>query len=170
MEGRTIYFAYGSNLDPEGMRLRAPDSIKLGPAVLRNWRLVFRTVADIIPSPGDRVLGGLWILDPVDEESLDLYEGTPTFYEKISVPVTVEDDSLVREVMTYRMVESRSDFSERSPSPGYEECIADGYESFGWNREDLYAISAKSPNRRQFQRQFERSLYNDSMEGAAILR
>ena len=38
---RTLYFAYGSNLDPTQMRRRCPTSAPAGPATLDGWRLAF---------------------------------------------------------------------------------------------------------------------------------
>ena len=37
----TLYAAYGSNLDPRQMLLRAPHSPHLGTGWLRGWRLTF---------------------------------------------------------------------------------------------------------------------------------
>ena len=44
---KKFYIAYGSNLSVEQMAYRAPDAELIGKAVLRDWRLLFKTHADI---------------------------------------------------------------------------------------------------------------------------
>lgn len=48
-----LYFAYGSNLSPEQMARRCPDSIFLGKATLRGhkWQINERGVANVVPVP-----------------------------------------------------------------------------------------------------------------------
>lgn len=48
-----LYFAYGSNLSPEQMARRCPDSIFLGKATLRGhrWQINERGVANLAPGP-----------------------------------------------------------------------------------------------------------------------
>ncbi len=55
LEGRHIYFAYGSNLNRAEMGIRCPDAEPLVPAELVDWRLTFRGVADIEPAGGRTV-------------------------------------------------------------------------------------------------------------------
>ena len=42
-----LYAAYGSNLNKSQMKRRCPDSSPYVGIVLKNWRLVFKGVADI---------------------------------------------------------------------------------------------------------------------------
>ena len=67
---RTLYFAYGSNLDGAQMRRRCPTSAPAGPATLDGWRLAFgghsRTwggpVATLVKDPDEWVDGLLYAL------------------------------------------------------------------------------------------------------------
>ena len=42
MSDRTLYFAYGSNINLEQMVYRCPDAEVVGPAMLENYELLFR--------------------------------------------------------------------------------------------------------------------------------
>jgi gamma-glutamylcyclotransferase (GGCT)/AIG2-like uncharacterized protein YtfP len=78
-----LYFAYGSNMDPEGMRARAPRARALGAARLAGWRLTFSAdapdagfgVPHIEPDENDEVWGVLWDATEDDLRALDDYEG-----------------------------------------------------------------------------------------------
>jgi gamma-glutamylcyclotransferase (GGCT)/AIG2-like uncharacterized protein YtfP len=72
-----LYFAYGSNLDPEQMDWRCPDAIALGAARLNDWawRIGGRGYATVSPSPGHHVWGAIWNVSDSDLASLDRYEG-----------------------------------------------------------------------------------------------
>ncbi len=85
-----LYFAYGSNLDVEQMAGRCPGARMRHPYTLKDWRLVFRGVADVIPAEGHEVRGGLYTITAEDEAGLDRYEGYPSLYTK----VWYEDPSL----------------------------------------------------------------------------
>ena len=100
-DARHVYFAYGSNLNRVEMDIRCPAAKPLVPAELREWQLAFRGVADIEPALGSSVPGALWVLTDADVDSLDVYEGAPTFYRRLAV--TVETDTGPREAMTYVM-------------------------------------------------------------------
>ncbi|MCJ1303103.1 hypothetical protein MMC08_005910 [Hypocenomyce scalaris] len=80
----TYYFGYGSNLWLDQMRRRCPSSQHVGLAVLRDWKWIIndRGYANVIPSPGDKVWGMVYILSAEDEAYLDRNEGVPTIYEK----------------------------------------------------------------------------------------
>ena len=78
-----VYFAYGSNLEPDQMRARCPGSRVLCRAILPDHVLVFRgfsrdwegAVATVEPAPGEVVHGVVFEVTPADVESLDRYEG-----------------------------------------------------------------------------------------------
>jgi hypothetical protein len=55
-----LYFAYGSNLSPEQMARRCPDSIFLGKATLRGyrWQINERGVANIVAAPAPALKKG----------------------------------------------------------------------------------------------------------------
>ena len=72
-----LYFAYGSNMDPEQMSTRCPDSDFCGVAWLSSYRFRInsRGVATVVPEEGAVVHGALWMISTRDEGRLDKYEG-----------------------------------------------------------------------------------------------
>lgn len=110
-----LYFAYGSNLSPEQMAHRCPDSIFLGKATLPEyrWQVNERGVANVVPAPApvssspqqaDRkgrrhrddeeaaaVEGLVYAISAEDERHLDLYEGVAKGrYERFELCVDFE--------------------------------------------------------------------------------
>ena len=79
----TLYFAYGSNLDPAQMRRRCPHAAPLGKGVLRGYRLAFGghsrawggPVATVVKEPDDWVEGVLYALPRAELALLDRFEG-----------------------------------------------------------------------------------------------
>ena len=110
------YLAYGSNLNMDQMAYRCPDAKPLGNAYIPGWKLVFRGVADIVPSKGSKLAVGLWDISERDQDSLDIYEGYPSLYRRIDV----------FGFMTYQM--NRYKISE--PSKHYYDIIKEGYLDF----------------------------------------
>lgn len=78
-----LYFAYGSNLNPEQMQQRCPGHEVVGMAELRDHRLVFPLtshgwgggVASVVPSHGSSVWGMVYELTDEHLVALDRYEG-----------------------------------------------------------------------------------------------
>ena len=122
-----LYFAYGSNLNHEGMGRRCPDSRPIGPATLEGWQLTFQGVADIRRRPGARTQGALWRISDGDLARLDNYEGYPSLYGREKVSVRVGEDELL--AVTYVMREEEDYLG--LPSPGYLATIKRGYEQWG---------------------------------------
>lgn len=79
-----LYAAYGSNLDPEQMALRAPYSPAQGTGWLDGWRLTFGgedlgwdgALATVVEDPACRVFLMLYDVPRWDEKALDEWEGT----------------------------------------------------------------------------------------------
>lgn len=98
-----LYAAYGSNLDPERMVLRAPHSPLQGTGWLEGWRLTFGgedvssegALATVVEDPGHRVYVALYDVHPHDEKTLDEWEGPQSgLWNKIRVRVsTLEGDA-----------------------------------------------------------------------------
>jgi len=98
----TLYAAYGSNLDPTQMMLRAPHSPVRGSGWLQGWRLTFGgehvgwegPLATVVEDAPSRVFVMLYDVAEADEPSLDSWEGpTPGLYRRIQVRVhTLEGD------------------------------------------------------------------------------
>jgi gamma-glutamylcyclotransferase (GGCT)/AIG2-like uncharacterized protein YtfP len=98
----TLYAAYGSNLDPRQMLLRAPHSPHRGTGWLRGWRLTFGgeeigwegAVATLAEDAEHSVFVSIYDLTATDEAALDQWEGVNTdLYRKIRVRVETLDGS-----------------------------------------------------------------------------
>ena len=112
-----LYFAYGSNLNPEQMRLRCPGHKVVGLAAFRDHRLAFPLtshdwgggVASLVPAHGTSAWGVVYELSDEDLASLERYEGYQgpgdhhNLYERQSVFVDLtrpDDGSIPRRVRT----------------------------------------------------------------------
>ena len=122
-----LYFAYGANLNQQGMRWRCPDAVAVMPFYLKDYRLAFSGVATIQPAPGQQVAGALWAITEECEQALDVFEGYPTMYRKETIRVDGMD------IMFYRM----NSEEPWEPSDSYLAIIAEGYGDFGLPLEDL---------------------------------
>ena len=85
-----LYFAYGSNMNPERIRQRIPEARPVGRATLRGWRIVERLYADIEKARGGRVEGVLYLVTRTELHRLDLCEGYPTVSNCVKVIVHAE--------------------------------------------------------------------------------
>lgn len=100
-----LYFAFGSNLSTVQMRQRCPFSTPIGLGHLEGWKWLIneRGYANVVKvteteeatSEGSLsankgkekeygVYGLLYLLPPDDEEKLDMFEGVPLAYEKMT--------------------------------------------------------------------------------------
>lgn len=135
---RTLYLAYGSNLNIEQMENRCPDAIKIGAGIIENYKLNFRGTrrgsgfANIERCKGSTVPVGIWAVSKNDELSLDMYEGYPYLYFKDYLRFTFEDKDYIG--MVYIM---RPGHPEMMPSIVYEDTIREGYADFGIDTEPL---------------------------------
>ena len=85
-----LYFAYGSNMDRDGMRRRCPDARTVGTATLAGWRLLVTAdgYVSIVRRGGTRVHGVLWRLAPGEIAALDNYEAVAAgLYRRRVLPV-----------------------------------------------------------------------------------
>ena len=98
-----LYAAYGSNLDPQSMALRAPHSPLRGSGWLNGWRLTFsdqagdaEALATLVEDTKHQVYVSLYDVTPGDETVLDEWEGLSTgVSRKIHVRVqTLDGDEL----------------------------------------------------------------------------
>ena len=122
------YGAYGSNLNVAQMRMRCPKALKCDTVALTDWKLVFRQVADVVPSEGDETTLGLWRITEDCERALDIYEGYPHLYTKLWI--NLGD----KRVMIYRMI---SAYPSAPPLQGYLDTIRDGFQDFRMDRNSL---------------------------------
>ena len=132
---RTLYFAYGSNLNKNQMKERAPESRPRVTATLPNFKLIFLGwsrqwkggIATIRSSRGDKVAGGIYEITDKDLRRLDSYEGYPRDCNRINVTVFTEDDEAMK-VVTYIKTTAGE---ETKPSPEYIAVIQQGYRDWG---------------------------------------
>ncbi len=101
-----LYFAYGSNMNPERMRERGVKFKSFRPAKLKGYRLAFNKAcytfpgygcANVEPDPNGVVEGVLYeVLEGL--ESLDSYEGYPRHYGRREVEVETPSGEKVKAV------------------------------------------------------------------------
>jgi gamma-glutamylcyclotransferase (GGCT)/AIG2-like uncharacterized protein YtfP len=112
------YFAYGANMALSSMLGRCPNATPLQKFTLRGWRLDFGHHATIVRDPDAVCDGALWEITDMCERSLDMFEGYPTYYEKLHL----EQDGL--QFMVYEM----NDLDTSAyPSASYIDCLREGY-------------------------------------------
>jgi gamma-glutamylcyclotransferase (GGCT)/AIG2-like uncharacterized protein YtfP len=127
------YFAYGMNTNLESMSIRCPDSQVVGPAVLADYTLEFSYHCNIRKQENSNVSGLLWTISDQDLRSLDMTEGFPHYYNRITVPVYVND--VVYYSWVYVM---NGDADTEPPSTGYWNLVLQGYRQNGLNQQQLY--------------------------------
>ena len=129
---KTLYVAYGSNLNLGQMAYRCPTAEVFGRGVIDNYELVFNRVASIERKDGAKVPVAVWSIDDECEKSLDRYEGFPWMYRKEDIEVVMEDGRKVKGLV-YIMNDDRREL----PTQSYYDVIANGYEDVGLDRKYL---------------------------------
>jgi len=136
-----LYFAYGSNLEPEQMRRRCPGHHVVGLAELRDFRLTFPLtshdwgggVASVSVAHGDAVWGVVFELTEEDLASLDRYEGfvapgdQHNLYDRETVSVQLvraDDGSFPRRLRAWTYIARPANPSP--PSRRYLDAIVGG--------------------------------------------
>lgn len=90
-----LYFAYGSNMNPQRAAKRMPDARAVGIGILHGWQLVERLYADIEPAEGQSVIGVLYQVGGNDLARLDRCEGYPHIYCRKTVTVDCGDFKVI---------------------------------------------------------------------------
>ncbi len=131
----TLYAAYGGNLQPETMLLRAPHSPLLGTGWLHGWRLTFGGGNDEIgalatvvedDSPEAAVYVAVYDITRADEHVLDQWEHTDkAHYRKLRVRV----DLLTGQQTAWLYV--LDDYEGGLPSPQTLALMAEAAEAAG---------------------------------------
>lgn len=127
---KTLYFAYGSNMNRNQMAFRCPDAEPIQTVRLEGYRLEFcangggNGVATVLPDPDSHVDGVLWRISDRDENHLNHYEGYPYLYGKEILTVTDQNGNRLK-VMAYTMNRPYRD-SPALPSRTYLEGILNG--------------------------------------------
>lgn len=131
MNGRVLYFAYGSNTNRTRMLARVPDAVEIGTATLPGWRLVERLYADIEPCDGSAVDGVLWDVGPDGIAALDRCEGFPSVYGSVGVKVRIGRRGNAM-AMAYAMTDETRRERDGVPYPGwYRDICAEGAREHG---------------------------------------
>lgn len=93
------YFAYGSNMNEERMKERGVQFSKREHAVLEGWKLKFNKIAsdkvtgyaNIEIDASSNIEGILYTISDKGIKKLDIFEGYPTHYNRISVSVKLDN-------------------------------------------------------------------------------
>lgn len=133
--GGTLYFAYAANLSRAHMALWCPEAVPVVRAVLPDFRLVFRSWADVIPSPGDYVQGALYEIDAKGLAALDEFEDCPSLCRRIHIRVLSQQWSF--DAMTYQM---KPGPRIALPDRAYLDLILQGYADWRLDRNLLTVL------------------------------
>lgn len=125
------YIAYGSNMNVEQMSRRCPNAKPIGKTVLKNYKLVFKGVADIEKSESEEVPVVVWEITKECEKALDIYEGYPRLYRKEYVEIEINGKTEL--AMVYVMNYAKG----AKPSEYYYNVIKQGYKDFDINTAPL---------------------------------
>ncbi len=121
---------------------RCPNANYLGNTVLKDWRLMFKSVATIEKDLGKYVPVGVFQITIECEKALDIYEDYPHLYDKKELDIIL--DGIQVTAMTYVMV---AKYGIAPPSRKYFNVISEGYKNCGLNSDFLleaeeYSIKA----------------------------
>lgn len=126
---RRLYFAYGTNMDPQQFHQRCAGSDFVGIGVLRGykWYITDRGVASIRPSPDGEVHGVLARLTKEDEDVLDFREGVKVkLYRREFLSVEISNGGRVD-----ALVYVSNDEGVGSARTGYLERVLTGAQHHG---------------------------------------
>jgi gamma-glutamylcyclotransferase (GGCT)/AIG2-like uncharacterized protein YtfP len=131
-----LYFAYGANMDTEGMARRCPSSKPIGLARLPRHRWIISSdgYANVVRDPRREVQGMLWELALSDVPTLDRFEDVPRLYRKVNQPVITAIG--IRRALVYV---GRASDSGR-PRPGYLDLVIKAALSAGLPERDIAAM------------------------------
>lgn len=138
---KRYYFAYGSNLNLRQMKNRCPLAKKVGSGVIEDYRLCFRggyqnKYLTIQSERHQAVPVGIFEVCPSDEDSLDCYEGYPSFYDKKEFTIKATIDGEQKEIKGFAYV-MRDGMEYGRPHIEYVLIVAEGYCNFGFSMERL---------------------------------
>jgi gamma-glutamylcyclotransferase (GGCT)/AIG2-like uncharacterized protein YtfP len=134
-----LYFAFGSNLDSDQMSRRVPGCFPVRSAFLDDAEICFRGmsrtwgggVASFRRAKGETLPGVLYA--NVDFDTLDRYEGCPTYYKRCELTVRLDDGRKVMATTYYKPAR----YPITAPSDDYLGTIADAYGAWGFETDKL---------------------------------
>jgi gamma-glutamylcyclotransferase (GGCT)/AIG2-like uncharacterized protein YtfP len=122
-----LYFSYGANMNKTSMANRCPHAKDLGPALLHGYQLRFAHHADVIKSDTwHSIEGVLWEITDECLESLDRFEGYPSYYDRKTV--TVHHHGERKQALVYFMAPGAI---VEPPEQGYLDTILEGLDQHG---------------------------------------
>ena len=127
------YFAYGMLTDPDYMGAAE----LVGPAELNGFKFTLYMYANVENNPGSKVVGALWRIDQDLLDELDMVEGYPSLYNRITVPVYSNGKMYKAQVYTMTL-DTRKRLKKSYPSEHYIQTIIKGYNHAGLNLDQLY--------------------------------
>lgn len=148
----TLYFAYGSNLDRAQMRRRCPESKFYRRATLKDHRLKFMGssvkwsggVASVEKSSLHDVEGLIYRVSDKDLERLDRFEGHPTVYKRVFIPLELEKPKKNGNRIVSAWVYIKNHGQESTPSEKYFRKIVQAYLKNGFDLEPLFLSHLQS--------------------------
>ena len=135
---KKYYLAYGSNLNLKEMSKRCPIAKPIGTIILLDYHLIYRGSQDgysyltIEPQKTSIVPLGLFELTKKDIINLDIYEGYPNLYDKVTIPIMINKKQ--REALIYIM---KKGFDCHLPHSSYIKTCIEGYQDFGFDLDIL---------------------------------
>lgn len=139
------------------MRSRCPNAKKIGNTVLENYRLVYKGIEDgnayltIEETEGYTVPLGVFEVTKNDIESLDKYEGYPTFYAKRYLPLKIGNKKI--KALIYVMQE---EFTYHIPTTEYVKTCLQGYDDFGFDKLILHEAKRETIKNIEKQKKLKR--------------
>ena len=147
---KRYYIAYGSNLNIRQMRMRCPSARIIGTSEIPDYELLFKgsktgSYLTIEPKKGSRVPVAAWEVSAEDEQTLDRYEGFPTFYYKkeMLLPIKGIRSGKIRQRNTFVYI-MHEDRVLGVPSNFYMQTCLSGYKSFGFDPKFLHEAYDRS--------------------------
>jgi gamma-glutamylcyclotransferase (GGCT)/AIG2-like uncharacterized protein YtfP len=121
------------------MAQRCPTAEVVGVAELQDYELEFAYHCNVVPAPGSSVPGLLWTITDQDLEALDWTEGYPNYYDRVRVPVVI--DELALNAVVYFMPGKTQ---HCPPGRGYLDLVRTGYAQNKINQTQLEQALNKS--------------------------
>jgi gamma-glutamylcyclotransferase (GGCT)/AIG2-like uncharacterized protein YtfP len=142
--GKTVYFAYGSNMCRNQMARRCQGAESQGLALLSQHRFIInsRGYASVIPHPASRVHGVIWHLTDEQIQTLDHYEDVAhNLYRKKTIRVISDGGTHSFPAMTYVSTHTE----QGQPRPPYINSILEAAREFGFPADYLKELESWQP-------------------------